>query len=431
MYIADHGATGFGTVSKGLLTHLHATGRWDILQLGINFNDLVPTETPWKLVPAGFYSPDSTGVYNAIDPFGYTKAQTYVNSFDPDLVFFNNDFPVVIRYIADLQDKKLTPLGEHPSKKVIYSPLDSQPCPPAFLDIAANFDEAIAYSYWQREQMARMAPTFEKMPVMYHGYDPKAYYPINKRQAKKELGRVFRKYNRGAFVPDFRNKFLVYFVGTNQWRKDLPVLFKAYTEFRKMHPDAEMFLIPHTSATPMSPTHGGWSLYNLRDLLGLSDAVLMQNANIFTDEEMNIFYNAADVLAFPTRGEGFGLPSLEAMMTKTPVIATKFGPQEEIHEGGRGYFIEVQDYEPGPMSALTLFAKPSWRSLAEQLNYVYTHPDEVAETVERAYQWAKPHTWESKAQQLERILEECLHRSSTRSTSKPSAVLTLPSSSSA
>jgi glycosyltransferase involved in cell wall biosynthesis len=380
---------------------------------------LEPAETPWKLVPAGFYSADPSGYYNAQDPFGYTKAQTWVKSFDPDIVFMNNDFPVVIRYIADLQKRTLITMGEHPSKKVIYSPLDSFPFPPSFADISSNFDEVIAYSYWQKEQMCEVAEGFEEVPVMYHGYDPDVYYPMPKREAKKELGKIFRKYNRGVYVPDFRNKFLVYFVGTNQWRKDLPVLFKGYTAFRKLHEDDGMFLIPHTAASPMSPTHGGWNLYNLRDVLGLKDAVLMQNANIFTEEEMNIFYNAADVLAFPTRGEGFGLPSLEAMITKTPVIATKFGPQEELHANGRGYFIDVEDYDPGPMSALTLFPKPSWRSLTEQLEYVYTHRDEAEEVAERAYQWAKPHTWESKAKQLEGIFDSVCQRASKNLSSSP------------
>lgn len=405
MYIGDHGRTGFGIVAKGLLTNLHKTGKYEILHLGINYNDLEPVETPWRLVPAGFYSPDPTGMYNAIDPFGYTKANAWVRTFDPDVIFINNDFPVVMRYLGDRETKELTPLGKHRAKKIIYSPMDSEPFPPAFADIAINFDEVISYSYWQKAMMSRTSPDFEKMPVMYHGYDPKVYFPIPKDQAKKELSDVFRKYNRGSVIPDFRDKFLVYFVGTNQWRKDIPALFKGYMEFRKLHPDKEMFLIPHTSANPMSPTHGGWSLFNLRDIYGLVDAVLMQNANIFTDEEMNIFYNAADVLAFPTRGEGFGLPSLEAMITKTPVIATKFGPQVELHERGRGYFIDVQDYEPGNMAAYSFFAKPSWRSLAEQLEFVYTHPEHVAETVERAYEWALPHTWESKAQELERIIE--------------------------
>lgn len=418
LYIGDYGRTGFGKVSQGLLEGLHAAG-WDITHLAINYNDLEPVDTPWRIVPAGFYHPtlDGTG-YEAYDPFGFTKADQWVRHFDPDVVFINNDFPVVDRYLGTPDD--LTFLGKHRSKKVIYCPLDSWPCPLGFTKTARRFDLTICYSYWQKDLMLRSDPDLPDMPVLYHGVDTSVYYPIPKWEAKKALSATFRKYNRGKPIPDFRKAYIVYFVGTNQWRKDIPALFRGYNDFRRMHPDDEMFLIPHTSAMPMSPAHGGWVLYNLRDLTGLENAVLMQNANIFTEEEMNIFYNAADVLAFPTRGEGFGLPSVEAMATKTPVIATRFGPQYEIHSDKRGYFIDVDDYEPGLMSSYTYFAKPSWRSLAKQLEYVYTHQDEAKEVAETAYEWVQQHTWKSKAEQLDRILTDlCQSPSSNPSPSVP------------
>jgi glycosyltransferase involved in cell wall biosynthesis len=217
-------------------------------------------------------------------------------------------------------------------------------------------------------------------------------------------------------VPDLRDKFIVYFVGTNQWRKDLPALFRAFVEFNRKYPDA--FLIPHTSAMPMSPAHGGWALFNLRELTGLKNSVIFKNANIFTPQQMNYFYNAADVLAYPTRGEGFGLPSIEAMATKTPVIATRFGPQVELHNNGRGYWIQVDDYEVGNRAAYTYFARPSWKSLAERLKHVYTHREEAAQVAETAYEWIKDQTWDQKAMQVDKVIKECLLRSSHQSKSK-------------
>lgn len=405
LYVGDHGKTGFGTVANGFLNGLHKLDKYEIIHLAINYNDLVPESTPWKMVPAGFYHPNGEGMYEASDPYGFLKMNTYVESFDPDVVFLNNDFPVVSRYLGPVGEPSR--LAQHRSKKIIYSPLDSIPFPPVFSKVVEMFDQTIAYSYWQHQQMLSVMPDLLQMPVIYHGIDTDVYYPIDKKEAKKELHEVFAKYNKGANIPNFEDIYIVYFVGTNQWRKDIPALFRGYTAFRSQFKEP-IFLIPHTNATPMNPGAGGWSLYNLRDLTGMKDAVLMQNANIFTPEEMNIFYNAADVLAYPTRGEGFGLPSIEAMATKTPVIATRFGPQFELHSEGRGYFIDVEDYEPGNVSAFTYFAKPSWRSLAQQLTYVYTHREEAAEVAERAYKWAIRHTWDSKAQQLDKVITECL-----------------------
>lgn len=417
LYVSDWGRTGFGTVSRNMITNLHKTGKYEILHLAINYNDLEPVDTPWKTIPAGFYHPNSDGWFEATDPYGFSKINTYAEKFDPDITFINNDFPVVYQYLGKPDDPSL--FAKHRSHKVVYCPLDSVPFPPLFAKMAEPFDEVIAYSYWQQGLMSQVSDKFRDVPVIYHGVNPDIYFPIDKPTAKKMLRDVFKKYNKQAKVPTFENVYIVYFVGTNQWRKDLPALFRGYAAFRNQFPEDQMFLIPHTNTTPMSPTGGGWSLHNLRDLTGLRDAVLMQQANIFTEEEMNIFYNAADVLAYPTRGEGFGLPSMEAMATKTPVIATRFGPQFELHSEGRGYFIDVEDYEPGNMSAFTYFAKPSWRSLAQQLSYVYTHQDEAREVAERAYKWSTLHSWESKAKQLDQVLTRvCQSPSNSQSLSQ-------------
>jgi glycosyltransferase involved in cell wall biosynthesis len=127
---------------------------------------------------------------------------------------------------------------------------------------------------------------------------------------------------------------------------------------------------------------------------------------MFTEAEMNIFYNAADVLAYPTRGEGFGLPSFEAMGVKTPVIATNFGPQREIHRQGRGYFIDIRDVIPADFAGWSYFALPDHRSLYKQLKFVHDNPEHVAETVERAYEFVKDFSWSNQAKRLDEILDK-------------------------
>lgn len=410
LYIGDFGKTGFGTVSYGFLSNLVKTGRYDILQLGINYNDADPVEVPWKLMPAGFYFP-SNGMYECADAYGFTKADQWVEKFDPDIVFINNDIPVADKYLT--RQGKPTKLAQHRSKKILYTPVDSWPFPPLFRDICKKFDHLIAYSYFQYDMMVTADESFKDIDVLYHGVDTSVYYPMDKTKAKRKLEKVLRKYNSRKKTPKFEDKFLVYFVGTNQWRKDLPCLYVAFKDFHDKYPDS--FLIPHTSAIPMSPDHGGWLLDNLRGLVGVSDSVIFKYANIFTPEEMNIFYNAADVLAYPTRGEGFGLPSIEAMATKTPVIATRFGPQYELHADGRGLFIEVSGYEVGNRSAVTWYAKPSAQSLSEQMQYLYNNPEEAASIANTAYEWVLNHTWADKAEELDRILQKCLLLSNTPS----------------
>jgi glycosyltransferase involved in cell wall biosynthesis len=415
LYIADHGSTGFGVVSKGILSGLHATGEYEILQLGINYNDYYGHPgVPWTVIPAGFYHPVN-GVMEAADPYGHLKLEQYLKVFDPDIVFINNDFPVGADYMRSTKGNKPTALAKHRSVKILYAPMDSWPFPPIFDEYASYFDQVIAYSQFQKDMMVQRDKKWADVPVVYHGVDTDTYFPIEKKLAKQMVMETFAKFGADK-VPDLLNSFLVYFVGTNQWRKDLPTLFRAFVKFNEQYPKA--FLIPHTSAMPMGPTNGGWALYNLRDLTGLKHSVLFKDANIFSPTEMNYFYNAADVLAYPTRGEGYGLPSIEAMATKTPVIATQFGPQEELHADGRGFYIEVDGYEVGQRGAYTYYARPKWQSLAERLAFVHDNPEVANVVAERAYEWAVTQTWESKALEMHEIIQKCLPLLNRRSTSK-------------
>ena len=48
------------------------------------------------------------------------------------------------------------------------------------------------------------------------------------------------------------------------------------------------------------------------------------------DDDLSLLYNAADVLAFPSRYEGFGLPVLEAMACGTPVVCSNATSLPEV-----------------------------------------------------------------------------------------------------
>ena len=49
-----------------------------------------------------------------------------------------------------------------------------------------------------------------------------------------------------------------------------------------------------------------------------------------SDVEVAAFYSAADLFVFPSTMEGFGLPLLEAMASRTPVVCSNAGPLPEV-----------------------------------------------------------------------------------------------------
>lgn len=403
MYIGDLSNTGFGTVSVGLLYNLHRTGKYDILHMGINYNELIPASVPWKAISAGFFHMNGQQ-WIQDDPYGYMKVERYIEFFDPDVLMVNNDFPVAAKYWKD-KDGEPTNFARHRSKKILYAPLDSEPCPPFFASSARDWDMVIMYTHWQKSLMVERDPFYANSPVMYHGYDPQTFFPMDKQEARERLAEALVKKNPKAVLPDLRKKYIVYFNGTNQFRKDLGVLFRGFAEFRKKVKNA--FLIPHSDMTPQ-PGTGGYFLPNLAGLVEVKDVMLMNNAHVFSPDEVNLFYNAADVMAYPTRGEGFGLPSFEAMATKTPAIVTKFGPQEELHKNGRGYFIRVQDKLVAMNHGWTFFAFPDANDLARQLYHVYANPEEAQKVAERAYGWVQQFPWQAQGAQLDGIIQKMI-----------------------
>ena len=62
--------------------------------------------------------------------------------------------------------------------------------------------------------------------------------------------------------------------------------------------------------------------------------------------EMNMLYNNAEFLLFPSLDEGFGLPPLEAMACGVPVIASRVsGMEDSIQNGKNGWLLETNTSE--------------------------------------------------------------------------------------
>jgi len=79
-------------------------------------------------------------------------------------------------------------------------------------------------------------------------------------------------------------------------------------------------------------------------------------------------YARMDVFAHGSRVEGFGLPILEAMACRTPVVSTPSGAAPELLEDGRGRMIAAID--PSEMartlSDVLRLPEPEWQALSDR-----------------------------------------------------------------
>jgi glycosyltransferase involved in cell wall biosynthesis len=137
-----------------------------------------------------------------------------------------------------------------------------------------------------------------------------------------------------------------------------------------------------------------------------------------SEEEMAGLYTACDCLVQPYRGEGFGLPSAEAMACGLPVLATGYGAALDYCNDDRAYLIpaHVVRAEEKRVGAFETVAEPSWAgvdvaALAELLRHVETHREEARAKGRAACAWVRQHlTWKESASVVCRRLEELRHR---------------------
>ncbi|GIG27675.1 glycosyltransferase family 4 protein [Cellulomonas marina] len=91
---------------------------------------------------------------------------------------------------------------------------------------------------------------------------------------------------------------------------------------------------------------------------------------------MPALYAAADAVVMPSRGEGYGLPALEAMACGVPLVATDWSGLGDLLDEGVALpvdverLVEIRPDEMGPVYAGQRWAQPSVPSLVAQLHRV-------------------------------------------------------------
>ena len=98
---------------------------------------------------------------------------------------------------------------------------------------------------------------------------------------------------------------------------------------------------------------------------------------------MPSLYTLAEVLAFPSIYEGFGLPVLEAMACGCPVITSDRGALPEI-SGSHCPRVDPYDVTQISSGILKIITDQSYRD----------------ELVQEGYKWCKSFTWEKAASQF-------------------------------
>ena len=138
---------------------------------------------------------------------------------------------------------------------------------------------------------------------------------------------VYRPVRAKSVLADFRRqrnlppKFIL-FVGTLEPRKNLLTLLRAYAQFRRQTGTGHKLVLGGGLGWLYQP------IFAAVEELDLRDDVMFPG--FIPDEELPLWYNAADIFVYPSLYEGFGLPPLEAMACGTPTIVSDASSLPEV-----------------------------------------------------------------------------------------------------
>lgn len=180
-----------------------------------------------------------------------------------------------------------------------------------------------------------------------------------------------------------KKKFKILFVGGTIHRKGIDVLLKSYSNTFLKSDDICLIIKGQAGGIyPKSELND--YIYQLSKDNPNFPEIEYINKNL-NELELASLYRSVNCFCLPYRGEGFGLPIIEAMSCGIPVIITGNGASKDFTNESFAYLIEstrtenlsVDSFEPSAPGFW--LEEPSEINLSEILLQVYNNPDEAFE----------------------------------------------------
>ena len=301
LVLSDHAlsTSGVGTQTRHLLNGLIKKGCWTFRQFGAALK-----HSDYRTVVV-----NDDLIIKPIDGFGNPEMlRVALATEKPDILFIFTD-PRFFVWLFDMEDEihQICPI-------VWWHVWDNYPYPEFNNSFYKSTDLLNCHSHMTYSMLKDKFPN--KVNFVPHSLPEDLFFPLEKD--------IIDKFKLSLLGKERADHFVGIWVNRNAKRKrpgdvlESWKLFLEDLEKQKGHKNAT--LIMHTDPRD----NEGPNLFAVSKMLGIE-----QNVFFSTDrlefEKMNVLYNISDFCLNISYAEGFGLSTLESMMTGTPIIAVKTG----------------------------------------------------------------------------------------------------------
>jgi glycosyltransferase involved in cell wall biosynthesis len=311
--------TGYAKVSYNILQELAKESSWLSLT-HFAFQKMPNIPEDFRKLPASIEVIDASTLEKpAQQGFAFQALPDVIRTKKPDVVILYNDLAVVTQYIEMIRKSGIP----RSFKLWVYCDQVYTTQNQMFLDVLnRDADRVFAFSPFWKKCLKDQGIT-RPIDVLTHGFNPKQFYSMPRDLARAQLA-----------LP--KEAFLFLNLNRNQPRKRYDILIMAFVELIVKYPTKPLFLLCICD----KGNKGGWWLFEIFSrelkLRGVpieqfgTRLIISSMDMAFKDEDINLFYNAADVGISTSDGEGWGLCQFEQMGVGVPQVVPDIGGYKEF-----------------------------------------------------------------------------------------------------
>lgn len=258
-------------------------------------------------------------------------------------------------------------------------------------DCLEKADRIVATSPQEQEHMRSLVSTQGNIEIIPCGTDIEYFGGLSQAEARERLG----------IAADAK---VVFYIGRFDRRKGIETLVRAVGQSKLRNDKRLQLLIGGGSRPGHSDGIERERIEGIVEELGLEGATTFPGR--ISDEDLPIYYAAADVSVVPSHYEPFGLVAIEAMASGTPVVASDVGGlQFTVVSEETGLLAPPKDVDAFSGAIDRILSDPQWR---DRLGH------NARQRVEKKFSWG------GVAAQLsdlyDRVLEESKESTSNKAT---------------